>query len=82
MNTDDVSWVYVRDTQNKLTYQGQIAVHSEANDLQELVLCNVSVYDYETSGHCYDAPYVYLARKPGEFTIECIPESKLEKKNG
>ena len=84
LNSYDVAWVYVRDMEKNLTYQGQIDSVSESGNLQELVLRDVTVFRHSDSREMYKLPYIYLAEQQGHFTIEAIPTCLLEKegKNG
>lgn len=77
LNSKDVNWVYVRDEDQKITYQGMIFSFSEAETYQELVLSEVSVYRTEDSKFLYELPSIYLCRAIGKFTIEAIPEAAL-----
>lgn len=78
LNSDEVDWVYVRDAESDVTYQGRINSYSENNDIQELVLYNVTVYSYEESDELYSLPSIYLCKKMGSFVIESIPQELLE----
>ena len=80
LNSDEVLWVYVRDAENDLTYQGMIEYCSETDDLQELVLREVTVYSYADSEMLYSRPRVYISKKHGHLAIEVIPSEKLERK--
>lgn len=77
LNSPDTDWVYVRDIATKLTYQGRVGSFSEANDLQEIVLYDVTVYGYEDSDEYYSVPFVYLSKARGDFVIEAIPREKF-----
>lgn len=81
LNLQELTWVYVRDVSNNLTYQGIIVSFSETEQMQELVLSDVSVYRYEDSALFYEVPSIYLAKPIGQFIIEALPESLLEKSN-
>lgn len=52
LNAKDVDEVYVRDI-NNLTYHGLIDSYSENDEIKEIVLVDVVVYDYETSKELY-----------------------------
>lgn len=82
LNAQEVDWIYVRDIPNKLTYQGRIVSFSEADDMQELVLSEVTVFAYETSDELYSIPLLYLSKPRGTFVIEGIPPQLLEKQDG
>ncbi len=78
LNSDEVDWVYVRDQSANLTYQGRIDSFSENQEMQELVLGEVSVYRYTDSEFLYEIPNMYLSRRLGSLTIESIPKDYLE----
>jgi hypothetical protein len=82
LNAQDVDWVYVRDIPGKLTYQGRVVSFSEADDMQELVLSEVTVFAYETSDELYSIPLLYLSKARGAFIIEAVPPQLLEAKDG
>ena len=73
LNKRDVQWVYVRDPSTCQTYEGKILQWSETDHLQEIVLGDVTVYNYETCDRLYDLPSMYLAKPAGTFVIETIP---------
>ncbi|OLF59864.1 hypothetical protein BTN33_08770 [Aeromonas veronii] len=81
LNSQEIDWVYVRDRENDFTYQGRIVSHSDKNDLQEIVLSEVSVYRYSDSAYCYDVPTMYISRERGKLIIEAIPTEFLGEKN-
>lgn len=74
----EVQWVYVKDVPNNITYQGRVSSLSEADDIQEIVLTDVSVFDYDTSTFRYSLPQVYLSKPRGAFIIESVPTELLE----
>lgn len=78
LNAREIDWIYIRDPENNLTYQGRVVSHSENDSMQEIVLSDVSVYRYEDSTHLYDVPSLYLSRPLGLLTIEAIPEDRME----
>jgi len=79
LNSDDIDWVYVRDFERDLTYEGRVHSYSETDHLQEILLYDVTVYGYEEP---YTAPMVYLCREMGVFVIESIPADTLEYSDG
>ena len=82
LNSDDIDWVYVRDRDSRLTYEGRVFSYSENTHMQELVLANVKVYSYEDSEELYFVPSIYLSKPNGSFIIESIPGDYLEGGNG
>lgn len=77
LNAQEIDWVYIRDLEHNLTYQGRIVSHSENDKIQELVLSDVSVYDSNDSCLLYEIPTIYLAKEIGKFVIEAIPANNL-----
>jgi len=73
LNAQEIDWVYVRDVENNLTYQGRVVSHSENDNVQEIVLSEVSVFRYEDSAPLYEVPTIYLSREVGKLVIEAIP---------
>lgn len=82
LNSNDIDWVYVRDKEGGLTYEGRVFSYSESSHMQELVLANVKVYNYEDSAELYFVPSIYLSRQSGSFIIESVPGDYLENENG
>lgn len=75
LNSPDVRWVYVRDLGNNLSYRGLVKSFAETNEVQELVLTDVTVFDYENSDELYSVERIYLAKPAGSFVIE-TPQSE------
>lgn len=82
LNSKEVDWVYVRDSKNGFTYQGRVVSFSETATFQELIMSEVTVFEYEQSIELYSIPVIYLNRPMGEFVIEVISSDLLEKVNG
>lgn len=82
LNAQEIDWVYVRDIERKLTYQGRIFSFSENDTVQELVLSDVTVFGYEDSDEYYAVPSLYLCRARGNLVIESVPQHLLERTNG
>ena len=77
LNAKEIDWVYIRDKEGNLTYEGRVVQHSENDKIQELVLSEVSVYRYEDSEYLYSIPTIYLSKEAGKFLIEAIPPERL-----
>jgi hypothetical protein len=82
LNAEEIDWVYVRDFERNLTYQGRVVSFSENDKIQELVLSDVTVYAYDDSTEYYSVPNLYLCREMGRFVIEAIPLENMGKTNG
>ena len=73
LNARTLQWVYIRDPNTNQTYKGSVVSWSETDHMQELVLADVTVYEYESSLLLYSLPTIYLAKPTGSFVIEAIP---------
>ena len=82
LNSNEIDWIYVREPSTNHTYQGRVSSWSENDHIQEMVLFDVTVYEYETSKELYSLPTLYLAKPTGSFIVEEIPPALLETKNG
>lgn len=81
LNAKEVDWIYVRDIENNLTYEGRVVSYSENDSIQEIVLSNATVYSYKDSEEYYSVPSLYLCKKTGSFMLESIPNELLEVEN-
>ena len=70
LNAQEVDWVYIRDIENNLTYEGRVVSYSENENSQEIVLSEVKVYRYTDSKELYDMPKIYISREFGKLVIE------------
>lgn len=70
LSLEGIKWVYIRDPETNQTYKGEVASYSENEQIQEIVLSDVTVYSYETSEELYSLPSLYMAKPTGSFTIE------------
>lgn len=77
LNAKEIDWIYVRDIENNLSYQGRIVSYSETEVMQELVMSEVTVYRYGDSAELYSVPTIYLTKDTGKFIIEAIPQNLL-----
>jgi hypothetical protein len=82
LNSPNIDWIYVRDFRNNLTYQGLVQSFSETKEMQELVLAEVTVYEYSTSDEFYSVPFLYLCGPHGSYAIEAIPSNLLGAPDG
>ena len=81
LNTNEVDWVYIRDKEKDLIYQGRVQSYSENEKIQEIVLTEVTVYSYYDPEKLYETPSVYISRELGKLQIEQIPEVKFNNQN-
>lgn len=70
LNAKDTEEVYVRDVENGLTYHGLIDSFSDNEDVKEIVLIDVVVYDYLTSEKLYVLDKIFLSRTSENLIIE------------
>jgi len=77
LNAKENDWIYVRDQENSLTYEGRIVACSENEHVHEIVLRDVTVYRYEDSARLYSVPTAYLSREIGKLVIETIPKDRF-----
>lgn len=73
LGNDQIKEVYVRDMTTNHTYHGMIQSYSETDNLKELVLTDVKIYNYETSEYLYDSQYIYISRPKDFLTLEIYP---------
>lgn len=81
LNADEIDWIYVRDIDRELTYEGRIVSYSENDLMQEIVMSEVTVYNYKDSAELYSVPTIYLTKPIGIFIIEAIPQKFLGESN-
>lgn len=80
LNSQEIGWVFVRDFKNNLSYLGYRTSFSENDDIQEIVLANVTVYSFDEtleSTELYQLPLIYLSYKIGEIVIE-LPQTQAQ----
>lgn len=77
LNDDAVRWVYVRDKAQDLVYVGIVKSFAQACGIQELLLAEVKVFDYETHSLQYAVEMAYLSRPMGSLVIE-VPKPRPE----
>jgi len=77
LNSKDVDWIYLRDQDEDITYQGRVISFSEGESGQEIVLSDVSVYQTEDSKLLYEIPSIYICKPFGKLLIEAIPSERM-----
>ena len=82
LNSQDVVEVYIRDKQTGLTYHGIVDSYSEDDDIHEIVLRQVAVFDYETSDKLYELDKVYLSKFKNELALEVPFRNLKREENG
>ena len=81
LNAKEIDWLYIRDIENNLTYQGRIVSYSENEQMQEVFMSDVTVFRYEDSAELYSVPSVYISKEIGKFSIEAVPNELLGEEN-
>ena len=85
LSSNDVSEVHVKDPENNLIYTGYVRYYSEDDDVREIVLEDVDLFEYDTAVHMNSLSYVYLNRAKSDILIIEIPKKnnngKTEKNN-
>jgi hypothetical protein len=87
LNSPDISWVYLRDLANSLTYFGSVKSFSETQEFKEIVLEQVTVFNYPDSDELYDIERIYLCLPKDKVIIEQAKikqngQEQTEKQNG
>jgi hypothetical protein len=77
MNSDDVEWATVRDMERNLMFTGQIGYFSDVDEVAEILMYRVVVYDETTAAKLYEADRIYLSRKRDNLIIE-LPNTLLQ----
>jgi len=70
LNSKNVQYIYLRDIKNQLTYHGWVKSFSENDNVSEIRLCDVAVYNYSDSKFLYEISEVYLSLNKQEIIIE------------
>lgn len=76
LNTENLQWCVVRDLSRQLMFQGYIVYFSDVEEVRELFLAQVQVYNEQTAELSYSAEYMYLARKRDDVTVEFQSDPK------
>ena len=70
LNAEGTRIVYVRNVKLNITYYGYVKAFSETENLSELVMTDVSVYDYQATRKFYDIDQIYLSFAKTDVIIE------------
>jgi hypothetical protein len=70
LNSKNVQYIYLRDIKNQLTYHGWVKSFSEDDNISEILLSDVAVYNYSDSTLLYQVEEVYLSLNKYEIIIE------------
>jgi hypothetical protein len=64
------NYVTIRHRDNGLIYQGYVSGFSSGGERRELLIINVRVFDSDTIDEVGEIPFLYLAFKEDEITLE------------
>jgi Family of unknown function (DUF6338) len=67
--SSSVTFVHLRDFEQRVTYAGFVEIFSESGELREVVLRDVIVYDFEQT-EMYRVPRLYLAKERQNIHID------------
>lgn len=81
LSSNDVSEVHVKDPINNLIYTGYLKYFSEDDDVREIVLEDVDMYEYDTAKHMNNLKSVYLNRAKTDNLIIEVPNLIINKNN-
>jgi hypothetical protein len=70
LNAEGTRIVYVRSVKLNITYYGYVKAFSETENISELVMTDVSVYDYQATRKFYDVDQIYLSFAKTDVIIE------------
>jgi len=70
----NLGYIYVRDYEKDVMYEGAVASFSENDDIQELVLTDVRVFRSHDSMLLENLPSLYISKPAGQFIIEDAPD--------
>ncbi len=85
LSRNEVVEVHVKDPLNNLIYTGYLKYFSEDEDVREIVLEDVDLYEYETAIHMNKVKSVYLSHAKSDNLIIEIPipiTNQLVEENG
>lgn len=77
LNAKQVKEVYVRDMENKTTYHGMVESFSETDEIKEIVLSDVAVYNFDDAQPLYSIDKIYLSKPKDNLIIE-LPNIKSQ----
>ena len=70
-----LSEVHIKDPVNNLIYTGYVRYYSEDEDVREIVLEDVDMYEYDTAKHTNSLKSVYLNRAKTDNLIIEVPKT-------
>jgi hypothetical protein len=78
LNSPEIDWIYIRDKERELIYQGRVESYSENEKIHEMVLTDVIVYSYYNQDKLYTTPTIYICKDLGKLQIEQIPQENFQ----
>ena len=76
LSSRDLSEVHIKDPTNNLIYTGYVRYYSEDEDVREIVLEEVDMYEYDSAKHMNSLKSVYLNRAKTDILIMEVPKSR------
>jgi len=74
-SSPSVRFIHVRDFERHVVYAGDVTVFSETGKLRELLLQDVTVYDFEGT-ELYSKPSIYMSKPTENMHIEFPTEKE------
>ncbi|EKO14447.1 hypothetical protein [Leptospira kirschneri] len=70
LNSEEVTWVWIRDFNRSLTYFGRVKAFSDSGTQRELFMTDVSVYTISGKKELYNLNSAYISLSDGMYSIE------------
>jgi len=70
----NLGYIYVRDYEQDVMYEGVVVSFSENDDIQELVMSDVRVFRSHDGVLLENLPNMYISKPAGQFIIEDAPD--------
>lgn len=70
LNSEEVTWVWIRDFNHSLTYFGRVKAFSDSGTQRELFMTDVSVYTISGKKELYNLNSAYISLSDGMYSIE------------
>ncbi len=70
LNSSTVQWATVRDLEHNFMFMGYVEAFSDVEEIAEILLSEVTVYNEVTGELLYQADRLYLSRKRDSLTVE------------
>jgi hypothetical protein len=80
LSSKNTNEIHLKDIDNNLVYNGYVKYYSEDENLRELILEDVDIYEYNTGKHFNKFSKLYISIPKSEKIIIEIPNSKEDAK--